>query len=350
MGTIRRLTGAALATAGAWALARRALASRRSIDVAGKVVVITGGSRGLGLELARVFASEGARLALLARDAEELDRARSELAQFGVEVWTRACDLTDPAQTAAAAKELERSFGWIDVLVHDAGVISAGPIGNMAEEDFESAMDIHFRAPLRLTLALLPIVRRPGRIVTIASIGGLVSVPHLVPYCASKFALVGLSDGLRAELAREGIRVTTVCPGLMRTGSHWNARFKGRHPAEFTTFSLLACSPITSIDSARAARRIVEACRRGESFLVLSPQARLLHLASTLAPVATAEAMALVARLLPEADWPEGDREREGHECTTSLAPSMLTRMGDRAAVRNNEMPHVPVRRGNGAG
>ena len=112
-----------------------------------------------------------------------------------------------------------------------------------------------------------------GRIVNISSVGGKVAVPHLVPYTTSKFALVGLSDGMRAELGRENIIVTTVCPGLMRTGSHLNALFKGKHAEEFTWFSIIDSLPISSIDARRAARQIIEACRRGDPQLLISIQA-----------------------------------------------------------------------------
>src|SRR5947207_4943379 len=111
--------------------------------------------------------------------------------------------------------------------------------------------------PYDLSMTAIPHPRRvgEGRVVNIASIGGKVAIPHLAPYCASKFALVGLSDAIRAELARDNICVTTVCPGLMRTGSHLNASFKGDHRREFAWFSLGAALPIFSIDANRAARQ-----------------------------------------------------------------------------------------------
>ena len=117
------------------------------------------------------------------------------------------------------------------MLINNAGVIQVGPIEHMTIADFEEAMAVHFRGPLYTMSATIPYMRRQGggRIVNIASIGGLVAVPHLAPYSASKFALVGLSDALRAELAKNNIQITTVSPGLIRTGSAPNALFKGRH-------------------------------------------------------------------------------------------------------------------------
>src|SRR5918912_3423887 len=129
----------------------------------------------------------------------------------------------------------------------------------MTLEDFEQAMAVHFWGPLYATLAVLPQMRarRDGRIVNISSIGGKVSVPHLVPYSASKFALAGLSDGLRAELSKENVIVTTVCPGLMRTGSPRNATFKGKHRDEYAWFSISDALPLTSMSAERAARQII---------------------------------------------------------------------------------------------
>ena len=167
-------------------------------------------------------------------------------------------------------------FGHIDVLVNNAGVIQVGPIEVMTHEDFELAMQAHFWGPLNTILAVLPSMRqrRQGRIVNISSIGGKVSVPHLVPYSASKFALVGLSKGLRAELMKDGIEVTTVCPGLMRTGSPRNADFKGQHRFEYAWFSISDALPLLTVSAENAARQIVHACKRGQAELVISIPAK----------------------------------------------------------------------------
>jgi short-subunit dehydrogenase len=122
---------------------------------------------------------------------------------------------------------------------------------NMALSDYEHAMAVHFWGPLQLINAITPHMkaRGQGRIVNITSIGGKVAVPHLLPYAASKFALVGLSEGLRAELLKDGVYVTTVCPGLMRTGSHLQAFFKGQHKKEYALFAIANASPLLSTTS-----------------------------------------------------------------------------------------------------
>lgn len=324
-------------------LGARALRAARAIQFDGRVVVITGGSRGLGLLIARRLAREGARLALLARDADELERASVDIEEHGALPLTIACDIGDQAQAERAIRQVVQRFGRIEVLINDAGTIEVGPVEHMRLADFEKAMRVHFWGPLYLTLAALPYLRqtrdRSGRLVNISSIGGRVAVPHLVPYSASKFALTGLSDGLRAELAKDGIRVTTVLPGLMRTGSPYNAWFKGQHQAEFAWFSVLDSMPGLSKNAERAARQVVEACRHGDPELTITPQARLAIIAGAIAPSLVARTMQLMNRLLPHAGSSLGDKARSGWQSPSRWAPSLLTRLSDRASARNNEVP-----------
>jgi NAD(P)-dependent dehydrogenase (short-subunit alcohol dehydrogenase family) len=340
LGRWRRPAAAVLAGAGLLALVR-ALRRQRPIDFRDRVAVITGGSRGLGLLMARELAREGARLAILARDADELDLARRELAALGGQrVLALPCDVRDRRECEWAVAAAVERFGRLDVLVNNAGVIQVGPLEHMTLEDFEESMRIHFWGPLHLTMAALPHLRRQGegRIVNIASFGGKVAVPHLLPYVASKHALVGLSNGLRTELAKDGIWVTTVCPGLMRTGSHVNALFKGRREDELAWFAVTDANPLASMNARRAARRILEACRYGEPHLTLTVQARVGVAAAHLAPGLTARALELANRLLPPPAGSDGEEARPGWRNASRWAPSVLTRLADRAAVENNEL------------
>jgi NAD(P)-dependent dehydrogenase (short-subunit alcohol dehydrogenase family) len=341
---LRRLTRpAALLLAGAaLAATARAVRRRRPIQLRDRVAVITGGSRGLGLLMARELAAEGARIAILARDPAELDLARRELAAIGGQrVLALPCDVGNEDEVRWAVDATAERFGRLDILVNNAGVIQVGPLEHMELEDFEAAMRVHFWGPIYAILAALPHLRKreTGRIVNISSIGGRIAIPHLVPYSASKFALVGLSDGLRTELAKEGIYLTTVCPGLMRTGSHVNARFKGRREEEFAWFAVSDSLPLTSMAGRRAARRILEACRYGEPTLTLTPQAKAAAIANTVAPNLTARMLELVARLLPEPSTDDdGQEARPGWQQSSRWAPSLLTRLSDEAAVENNEL------------
>lgn len=320
-------------------LGARALSRRRSADLSGGVAVITGGSRGLGLVLARVLAAEGMRLVLCSRYAAELERARRDLEARGATVHVETCDVTDQAQVRALAEAARTRFGRVDALINNAGIIQAGPMEVMTVADYEEAMRIHFWAPLFTTLEFLPDLREArGRIVNIASVGGKIAAPHLLPYCASKFALVGLSEGLRAELAQYGVSVTTVCPGLMRTGSHLNAYFKGQHRQEYAWFSISDSLPGSSISAESTARRIVCGMKRREAELVLSLPAQVAVLFHGLFPGETADFLGAVNRLLPKAGG-IGTERRRGHQSQSPLAPEWVTTLSDQAAARNNEVP-----------
>jgi NAD(P)-dependent dehydrogenase (short-subunit alcohol dehydrogenase family) len=319
----------------------KAARRRRAIDFAGRGVVITGGSRGLGLVLARQLADEDARLCLMARDEQELARARSQLeARGAVDVMTIRCDVRRRADIRVAMDRIFSEWPAVDVLINNAGVIQVGPLEHMTHEDFENAMATHFWGPLHLIQEIAPSMRRRGfgRIVNIASIGGRIAVPHLVPYTASKFALAGLSDGVRAELTQYGIRVTTVSPGLMRTGSPPNAQVKGQHEAEYAWFAISDSAPGISISAERAARRIIEACRYGDPELTITLPARLAVVANAVAPAAVARVMMAAARLLPAPSSSDGDRSKPGRHSQSRWAPSLATALSDRAAYSNNEL------------
>lgn len=280
----------------------QAIRRARRFDFAGKVVLVTGGSRGLGLELARQLADRGARLAIVARGPEELEKARQELSDRGARaVLPLACDVGIPAQVKQTVDEVVRVLGPIDVLVNVAGTIVVGPFESMQISDFEKALDTNFWGALHFVRAVLPSMREAGggRILNISSVGGAVAVPHLLPYVASKFALTGLSLGLRAELAARGVLVTTACPGLMRTGSPPYALFKGDRATEYAWFATSDNLPIVSSSMRHAARRMLRALERGRAFVSVTPPARLAIPAQALAPELFARAMAIANRLLP---------------------------------------------------
>jgi NAD(P)-dependent dehydrogenase (short-subunit alcohol dehydrogenase family) len=321
-------------------LAARALVRRfREYDLRNKTVLITGGSRGLGLIMARQMLQQGAHVAIIARDGPELTRARNYLGPDDERVLSVACDITNRDQVEAMVHTVQQSFGQIHVLINNAGTIQVGPAELMTLKDYEDAMSVHFWGPLYSILAVLPGMRqrREGRIVNISSIGGKVSVPHLLPYNASKFALVGLSEELRAELAKDGIVVTTVCPGLMRTGSPSHASFKGRHRAEYSWFSITGALPLLSQSAERAARQIIAACKRGDAEVVLSLPAKLAVLVHGILPGGTADLLGLANTvLLPSPNGP-GTTQVPGGQGSSALSPSWLTTLSERAARRYNE-------------
>ena len=324
----------------AWGLVR--WAQTRQFDIRDKVFLITGGSRGLGLVIAREVCDQCGKVALLARDMEELTRAEEDLIERRGEVLAIACDLQERAHIEAAVRRTIEYFGRIDVLINNAGIIQVGPLDHMKRGDFEQSLGLHFWAPYELTMQVVSHMRKQGggRIVNISSIGGKVAVPHLAPYNVGKFALTGFSDALRAELAAEDIHVTTVGPGLMRTGSHMNAQFKGDHDAEFAWFSTASGMPLISMQAERAARKILAACRRGQSSLTLTFAARLAIAGNAVAPNLTAFFMKLVSRFLPQRVAESGDELRTGWESRgrgpDSPAPA-AAEFADGAVEENNE-------------
>jgi NAD(P)-dependent dehydrogenase (short-subunit alcohol dehydrogenase family) len=337
------LAGAALAAG--FALGRRTSRNHSTrygssrYSFAGRSVLVTGGSRGLGLVLARLLAAEGAHLSLLARDKAELERAADELRRRGAKVIAVVCDLRDAEQIGKAVDQAADSFGGIDVVINNAGVIQVGPMQHMTDADLATSLEVHAWGAWHVVQAALPHLRKrgDGRIVNICSIGGKVAMPHLLPYTAGKFAEVGLSDGLRAELRREGIYVTTVIPGLMRTGSPGHALFKGDHRKEHAWFAISDALPGISINAERAARKIVEHARRGATHLYITPQARLAAIANEVAPGLMARLMACVNTLLPRPIAHGDSTAYAGQASQSRWAPSLLTRLSDQAAERNNE-------------
>jgi NAD(P)-dependent dehydrogenase (short-subunit alcohol dehydrogenase family) len=314
----------------------------RRIDFDGRIVVITGGSRGLGLLIARQLADEGAYVTIAARDEAELARASEDLRSRGGRAHVVVCDVGKRDEAERLVEDTIKRHGRIDLLVNNAGVMKVGPLEHMEHADFEEAMAVHFWGPLHTTLAALPSMKRQGggRIVNISSIGGKIGVPHLTPYCASKFALAGLSDSIRGELAKDRIFVTTVCPGMMRTGSPFNAWFKGNHRDEFTWFAISDSIPVASIDGRQAAAQVVEAARYGDPELVITLPAKLAVIANAVTPELVAFLMATAnTTLLPPPAEDAGTEAHSGWQSLSNWAPSRLTRLTERAASENNELP-----------
>jgi NAD(P)-dependent dehydrogenase (short-subunit alcohol dehydrogenase family) len=275
----------------------------------GQIVLITGGSRGLGLALADRYGRAGAKLILAARDLDELTAARQTLLDHQAvksphDVLLIPADLTDPAQADMLIDHAVSHFGRIDILINNAGIIEVGPVENQPLDAYRRAMATNFFAALHTIQAALPhLLRRnsihgDAAIVNIASIGGKVPVPHLLPYVASKFALVGFSEGLHAELRHQGVRVTTVCPGLMRTGGEVHAGFTGQTKKEQRWFTLAARTPILAASVRHAANKIYSAVAAGRAEITITPQAWLAARIAGLAPETTQYLAGLANHLL----------------------------------------------------
>lgn len=305
------------------------------------LALVLGGSRGLGLLIARELLTRGHRVVITARDTDELDRARAQLEHQG-QVFVRTCDVRDRQGVRDLVDELEEQVGPIEVLVTVAGVIQVAPLESLTVEHFDEAVDTMLWGPVHAAMTVLPAMRRRGRgcIATITSIGGMVSPPHLLPYATAKFGAVGFSDGLAAALMGSGVTATTVVPGLMRTGSQERAEFGGNADQEYAWFAPAASLPLVSVDARRAARRIVDGVLSGRPIVVLTPLAWVGIRVRGLAPGTTTRLMGVANRLLPSGPAHGGDRLVEGSSARARLASrtvDALTVLGRRATQRNNE-------------
>lgn len=298
----RRNKNAALALGGLTA-ALRFLPTLSPYSFNQRHVLITGGSRGLGLALAYQLIKEGARVTLLARDAHELVEAAVRLRSIrsNAEVAPIVCDLSKKEEIILALNRAHTELGRIDAVINNAGAISFGPIETMELSDYRALLDVHLNAVIEITHELIPYFKKwgGGRIVNISSIGGKIPVPHMAPYCASKFALAGFSRSAAVELAEYGITITTVYPGLMRTGSPIQAVFKGDHEKEFAWFAAGDLIPGLSMSADRAARQILNAAREGVHEVVLSVPAKFGTFMDANFPELTSAVLKMVAVLLP---------------------------------------------------
>jgi NAD(P)-dependent dehydrogenase (short-subunit alcohol dehydrogenase family) len=317
-------------------------------ELKGKVVLVTGGSRGLGFAIARELALSGARVALTARNAEELHRARARLVASGcaalADVWVHACDVSVEPQVRDLITLATGHFGRIDVVVNNAGIILVGPLQSQTLNSFHQAMNNNFFGALHTALAVLPqmLARGDGAIVNIGSIGGKIAFPHLLPYVASKFAITGWSQGLHAELNSRGIRVTTVSPGIMRTGSHIQACFTGNAEQEYRWFAAAASLPGTAANATVAARKIVTALAMGSAEVSIGLQATIAARLSNIAPELTAALLSLANASLPQPPSPDNpefwqaDHSQAGKAFRGSL-PSVVERLGFKLVERYNQ-------------
>jgi short-subunit dehydrogenase len=337
----KNLLGIGTLAAAGFLLAKQSARRARALNLTDKVVLITGASRGLGLVLAREFAKHGARIAICARDQSELEHVVDEFAWMGENFLAVTCDVTVRENVETMAMQVETLLGPVDVLVNNAGTIIVGPIENQSIDTFEDAMNTNFWGPLYATFAVMAAMkqRKQGRIVNIASLGGKIAVPHLLPYSASKFALVGLSEGLRMELAKDNIRVTTVCPGLMRTGSPRNADFTGQNEKEYSWFTVSDSMPGVSISAEAAAKKIVDAAIHGDPELMLGATAKFAAAMQSLMPEMINEILGFTnVLLMPQPDRSSGARKFKGSQSETAVTQSALAGLTRMAESANNQL------------
>lgn len=299
-----------------------------------KVVLITGGSRGMGLVLARHLTQRGARLAIAARSADDLELARQDLEARGAQVITMTADVTNNEEVKALIRDVIYHYGRLDVLINNAGIVQVGPQEVMGLEEYQVAMQTNFWPQLYAMHAAIPhfLDRGHGRIVNITSI----AIPRRLPYTARKFAVVGLSEGMHAELKKHDIHVTTVVPNLMRTGSPLHAAINGDHEKEHAWFKHAGSNPLLSSDPDRAAEMIIRALEYGQPEVTLSLSGKVARIVQELAPRWVNFAMGIANRLLPDAAT-GGTATVKGWQAESARSNGPISDLSDKAAAKNNE-------------
>jgi 3-oxoacyl-[acyl-carrier protein] reductase len=189
------------------------------IDLKGKTAVVTGGSRGIGYEVARALAQQGADVALLDIMFGEESPAKAIAGEFGVKAAEYVCDVADTEAVASTVAKIIEEFGSIGILVNNAGITRDGLLMRMKEEDFDSVLRVNLRSVFVCTKAVVRhmMSNKFGRIINTASINGLVCQPGQANYAASKAGVIGITKSNAKEFATKGITVNAVAPGFIRT-------------------------------------------------------------------------------------------------------------------------------------
>jgi len=199
-----------------------------------KVVVITGASSGIGAAAAEKFAKKGANLVLVARRKEKLEQVEKNLSKYSIKTLIQVCDVSDKEQVKQMSEKVIETFSKIDILVNNAGFVIYGKVVELSIEDIESQMKTNYFGTIYCTKSFLPhlLKQNSGHIVNVASVGGSFGVPGIASYCATKFAMLGFSEGLHHELHDTNVGVTVVSPIMVRTSLFDHPSFKN-----FTKFA-----------------------------------------------------------------------------------------------------------------
>ena len=185
----------------------------------GRTAVVTGAGQGIGAEVARALSGAGASVVLAGRTVAKVEAVAAELRQRGRTAWAVGCDVAEAAEVTRLAAEARERVGPVDILVNNAGVASAAPLAKITLAEWERMLRVNATGPFLCTQAFVPamVERKWGRVVTVASVAGLMGAKYIAAYTASKHAVVGLTRAVAAEVAAHGVTVNAVCPGYVDT-------------------------------------------------------------------------------------------------------------------------------------
>jgi NAD(P)-dependent dehydrogenase (short-subunit alcohol dehydrogenase family) len=242
-------------------------------NIRGKKALVTGVSSGIGRAIALRLAAEGAHLFLVDIDDAGLNATAADAKAAGVEVLSRQCDVGQPADVASTVAEILTRWGGVDILINNAGITYYGHTVEMSAEHWDQLLRVNLHSHIQFTRELLPslLARPEAHIVNVCSMFGLVGMPKLAAYCTTKYGLLGFSESLRTEYGRDGLGVTALCPGFVRTNLFTSAplpeKAKKGHKIPPRFFSTTP---------ERVAAATIRAIRRNRRLVIVEPFAHFL--------------------------------------------------------------------------
>jgi len=251
-------------------------------DFRGKTAFITGGGSGIGLSMARAFGKAGMNVVLADIDQKAAQAASEQLASEQVKSTPVVCDVADRASVRAAALEAVAAYGKVHIVCNNAGVAAGGPFGTVRERDWDWIIDVNLKGVVYGAETFVPLIKshgEGGHIVNTASMAGMISPPGLEPYCATKYAVVAMSEGWAGQLAPFNIGVSVLCPGFVRTRIHESGRARQEKyggvadvdPGVGSTREEAAQNVLSGIDPDIVGNRVLEAVRNNELYIFTHP-------------------------------------------------------------------------------
>ena len=248
----------------------------------GRTAFITGGASGIGLGMARAFGRAGMNVVLADINLNEAKSAAERLASEQIKAAPVYVDVTDRASVRSAALDAVAAFGKIHVVCNNAGVAVGGPLGTVRERDWDWIIDVNLKGVVYGTEVFAPLIKshgEGGHFVNTASMAGMVSPPGMEPYCATKFAVVAMSEGWAAQMAPLNIGVSALCPGYVRTRIHESGRARQDRyggvgvvdPGVAATPEEFAQNVLSGIDPDIVGQRVFEGVRDNDLYIFTHP-------------------------------------------------------------------------------